>query len=55
MDSRGVAPWPSTVREMADLLLAARGIYPPSFGRQSLGYKLREKASNPLLPILERL
>jgi hypothetical protein len=29
MDSRGVAPQPSTVREMADLLLAARGSTPP--------------------------
>ena len=28
MDSRGAAPRPSTVREMADLLLAARGIAP---------------------------
>jgi hypothetical protein len=29
MDSRGAAPRPSTVREMADLLLAARGSTPP--------------------------
>ena len=29
MDSRGVAPRPTTVREMADLLLAARGSTPP--------------------------
>ena len=28
MDSRGAAPRPSTVREMADLLLAARGSTP---------------------------
>ena len=34
MDSRGVAPRPTTVRGMADLLLAARGSTPPSFGRQ---------------------
>ena len=29
MDSRGAAPRPSTVREMANILLAARGITPP--------------------------
>ena len=29
MDSRGAAPRRSTVREMADILLAARGITPP--------------------------
>jgi hypothetical protein len=29
MDSRGAAPRPSTIREMADLLLAARGSTPP--------------------------
>jgi hypothetical protein len=29
IDSRGVAPRPSTVREIADLLLAARGSTPP--------------------------
>jgi hypothetical protein len=29
MDSRGAAPRPSTVREMADILLAARGTQPP--------------------------
>ena len=29
LDSRGVAPRPSTVREIADLLLAARGSTPP--------------------------
>ena len=28
MDSRGVAPRPSTIREMADLLLATRGTTP---------------------------
>jgi hypothetical protein len=28
VDSRGAAPRPSTVREMADLLLAARGFTP---------------------------
>ncbi|OQD79338.1 hypothetical protein PENANT_c054G11635 [Penicillium antarcticum] len=34
MDSRGAAPRPSTVREIADLLLAARGsIPPPSVGQ----------------------
>ena len=30
MDSRGVAPRPSTVREMANILLAARGETPPT-------------------------
>jgi hypothetical protein len=29
MDSRGAAPRPATVREMANILLAARGITPP--------------------------
>jgi hypothetical protein len=29
MDSRGAAPRPSTVREMANILLAARGSTPP--------------------------
>jgi hypothetical protein len=29
MDSRGAAPRPATVREMANILLAARGCYPP--------------------------
>jgi hypothetical protein len=29
MDSRGAAPRPSTVREMANILLAARGTTPP--------------------------
>jgi hypothetical protein len=29
MDSRGAAPRPSTVREMANILLATRGIHPP--------------------------
>jgi hypothetical protein len=29
MDSRGAAPRPSTVREMANILLAARGTIPP--------------------------
>ena len=29
LDSRGVAPRPSTIREIADLLLAARGSTPP--------------------------
>jgi hypothetical protein len=29
MDSRGAAPRPSTVREMANILLAARGTSPP--------------------------
>jgi hypothetical protein len=29
MDSRGAAPRPSTVREMAHILLAARGTTPP--------------------------
>ena len=29
MDTRGAAPRPSTVREMANILLAARGINPP--------------------------
>jgi hypothetical protein len=34
MDSRGVAPRPSTIREIADLLLAARGSTPsPSVGQ----------------------
>ena len=32
MDSRGVAPRPSTVTEMADILLAARGTRPPPTG-----------------------
>jgi hypothetical protein len=46
MDSRGVAPRPATVREMANLLLASRGST-RSFGRQKLGYGIREKASRP--------
>jgi hypothetical protein len=29
MDSRGAAPRPATVAEMANILLAARGSYPP--------------------------
>jgi hypothetical protein len=29
MDSRGASPWPATVREMANILLAARGSYSP--------------------------
>ena len=29
MDSRGAAPRPTTVREMANILLAARGLTPP--------------------------
>jgi hypothetical protein len=29
MDSRGVAPRPSTVREIANILLVARGTNPP--------------------------
>jgi hypothetical protein len=54
MDSRGVAPRPSTVREIADLLLAACGSTPPlSYGRWKLGYKIRKKASKPIISVLK--
>jgi hypothetical protein len=55
MDSRGSAPRPSTVREMANLLLELRGITPDSFGRRELGYKVCKKAYRTLKPILEAL
>ena len=49
-----ISPSTATVREMADLFLMT-WIYPGSFGRRELGYKVREKAPDAIDSLLKKL
>jgi hypothetical protein len=54
MDSRGAVPKPSTVREMANILLAARGITPPPNVTGKRAGHVSERATCPLFRVRTR-